>query len=62
MSHTATTTARARFGRRVRPSAAWLALACALPAAWADSRDWPQWSQDSEFRAERDKTAAARQE
>jgi hypothetical protein len=41
MSHTATTTARARFGRRVRPSAAWLALACALPAAWADSREMP---------------------
>ena len=41
MSHTATTTARARFGRRVRPSAAWLALACALPVAWADSRAMP---------------------
>ena len=41
MSHTATTTARARFGRRVRPSAAWLALACALPVAWADSREIP---------------------
>ena len=26
----------------------------------ANSREWPNWSQDSEFRAERDKTAAAR--
>jgi len=28
--------------------------------ALADSRDWPEWSADSEFRAERDRTAAAR--
>ncbi len=28
--------------------------------ALADSRDWPEWSPDSEFRAERDRTAAAR--
>ena len=26
----------------------------------ADSRSWPEWSADSEFRAERDRTAAAR--
>jgi Zn-dependent M28 family amino/carboxypeptidase len=26
----------------------------------ANSREWPNWSEDSEFRAERDKTAAAR--
>jgi hypothetical protein len=26
----------------------------------ANSREWPNWSADSEFRAERDKTAAAR--
>jgi Zn-dependent M28 family amino/carboxypeptidase len=26
----------------------------------ANSREWPNWSQDSEFRAERDKTAAER--
>jgi len=28
----------------------------------ANSREWPNWSQDSEFRAERDKTAAARKQ
>jgi Zn-dependent M28 family amino/carboxypeptidase len=28
----------------------------------ANSREWPNWSADSEFRAERDKTAAARKQ
>jgi len=35
-------------------------LLFALGKRLANSREWPNWSQDSEFRAERDKTAAAR--
>jgi Zn-dependent M28 family amino/carboxypeptidase len=31
-----------------------------LGQRFANSREWPNWSADSEFRAERDKTAAAR--
>ena len=41
MNRTATTLARTRFVRTVRRSTALLALACALPAAWADSREMP---------------------
>jgi len=41
MNHTATTMARNPIMRTVRRSAALLALACALPAAWADSREMP---------------------
>ena len=41
MNRTATTLARTRFVRTVRRSTALLALACALPAAWADSRAMP---------------------
>lgn len=39
MNRTATTTARVRPGRSARSIAALLALACALPAAWADRRE-----------------------
>jgi len=31
-----------------------------LGSRLANSREWPNWSKDSEFRAERDKTAALR--
>ncbi|WP_208616366.1 diheme cytochrome c [Acidovorax carolinensis] len=41
MNPIATTMARTPFVRNVRRSAALLALACALPAAWADSREMP---------------------
>jgi Zn-dependent M28 family amino/carboxypeptidase len=37
-----------------------LSMLYALGARLANSREWPNWSPDSEFRAERDKTAAAR--
>jgi hypothetical protein len=41
MNRTATTLAHTPFVRTVRRSSALLALACALPAAWADSRAMP---------------------
>ena len=41
MNRTATAMARTPLTRTVRRSAALLALACALPAAWADSREMP---------------------
>lgn len=41
MNRTALSIARTPFVRNVRRSAALLALACALPAAWADSREMP---------------------
>jgi len=41
MNHTATTLARNPFVRTVRRSTTLLALACAMPAAWADSREMP---------------------
>jgi hypothetical protein len=41
MNRTTTTLARIPFVRTVRRSGALLALACALPAAWADSREMP---------------------
>jgi hypothetical protein len=41
MNRTAITLARTPLVRSVRRSAALLALACALPAAWADSREMP---------------------
>ncbi|WP_204246692.1 diheme cytochrome c [Acidovorax carolinensis] len=41
MNRTAPTMARTPLTRTVRRSAALLALACALPAAWADSREMP---------------------
>ncbi|WP_204247603.1 diheme cytochrome c [Acidovorax carolinensis] len=41
MNRTAPTMARNPIMRTVRRSAALLALACALPAAWADSREMP---------------------
>jgi Zn-dependent M28 family amino/carboxypeptidase len=37
-----------------------LSMLYAVGARLANSREWPNWSPDSEFRAERDKTAAAR--
>jgi Zn-dependent M28 family amino/carboxypeptidase len=37
-----------------------LSVLYALGSQLADSRQWPNWSQDSEFRATRDKTAASR--
>jgi Zn-dependent M28 family amino/carboxypeptidase len=37
-----------------------LAMLYAVGTRLANSREWPNWSPDSEFRAERDKTAAAR--
>ncbi len=41
MNRTAPTMARTPLTRTVRRSAALLALACVLPAAWADSREMP---------------------
>ncbi|MBV9930514.1 MAG: M28 family peptidase [Alphaproteobacteria bacterium] len=40
--------------------AADLSMLYAVGARLANSREWPNWSPDSEFRAARDKTAAAR--
>ena len=37
-----------------------LGLLYTLGENLANSREWPNWSQDSEFRRERDKTAAER--
>jgi len=37
-----------------------LSMLYAVGARLANSKDWPNWSQDSEFRAARDKTAAQR--
>lgn len=37
-----------------------LGVLYALGQQLADSRQWPNWSQDSQFRATRDASAAAR--
>jgi Zn-dependent M28 family amino/carboxypeptidase len=50
-----------------QPSWTFAGMAHDLPVLYdlgmqlADSREWPNWSQDSEFRAARDKTAAERE-